>query len=214
MSTEKETMKEGLSVVMAVHDQAQDVERNLRAFLSLQCDVPYEVIVVDDSSSDDTPNVLKRIRGEFPMLYNTFLPKSVVYNPSRLQLALTVGAKAAHYNRIVLADINRPPLSDEWLTGLYHNAESSESVVFVYSGRRVTDKISHRCLPSLEYAKPLILKAERRSGRGHRGRWLKKRRGLYDAVSVPYERVHDAIRLFDKIIGQHRLWWLRLKAKH
>ena len=199
-------------MVMAVHNQAMEIEQNLPRFLTQQCDVAYEVIVVDDSSSDETPDVLKRLKTGYPLLYTTFLPKSVVYNPSRLQLALTVGAKAAHYTRIVLADINRPPLSDDWLAGLSQQTTDDESLVFIYSKKRESEGTTYRSRSDLEDATSLILKAERRSGRGHRGRWLKGMRGVYDAVSVPAAHVHDAIRLFDKKPGFWRLWGLRLQT--
>ena len=63
-----------LSVIISVHDQAEALEQNLPLFLSSQGEVNYEVIVVDDSSSDETPDVLKRFKNEFPRLYTTFLP--------------------------------------------------------------------------------------------------------------------------------------------
>lgn len=197
---------------MAVHDQAVEIEQKLPRFLTQQGDMAYEVIVVDDSSTDETPETLKRLKDDYPLLYTTFLPKSVVYNPSRLQLAMTVGAKAAHYKHIVLADINRPPLSDNWLSGLSQQASDDESLVFIYSKRREGDGVRYRLRSDLEHATSLILKAERRSGRGHRGRWLKVVRGVYDAVSIPAARIHDAIRLFDKKPGFWRLWGLRLQT--
>ena len=199
-------------MVIAVHDQAIELEQNLPRFLTLQSDVPYEVIVVDDSSSDETPDVLKRLQLEHERLYHTFLPKSVVFNPSRRQLALSVGVKAAHYDCIVLADINRPPVSEEWLTGLLQATDSQNGAVLVYSGRRESDAVLHQTWATLEDAAPLVCKAERRSGKGHHGKWLKYRRGLYDALAVPRQCMHDAVKLFDHRIGSFGLFTLRLKV--
>ena len=44
---------------MAVCDQAHDLEQNLPAFLTQEYEPGYEVIVVDETSTDDTPNVLR-----------------------------------------------------------------------------------------------------------------------------------------------------------
>lgn len=199
------------SIVIVVHDQAMEVELNLPRFLTLQGDVDYEVIVVDDFSTDETPDVLQRLKTEYPRLYTTFLPKSVVFNPSRMQLAMTVGAKAAHHEWVVLADISRPPGSENWLSGILSEGGTGSEAVLVYTNRR-GDSIRHQAWNTLEDVSPLLLKAERRSGRGHKGKWQKFRRGLYDAVAVRCERVHDAIRLFDLKIRGRRLWRLRLRV--
>ena len=106
-----------ISVVIVVHDQAEALERNLPQFLTVASAAQGEVIIVDDSSTDETPDVLKRLKEDNAHLYTTFLPKSVP-NRSRLQLALNIGVKAALSDRIVFADITRPPLVSEWLTGL------------------------------------------------------------------------------------------------
>ena len=103
-----------ISIVMTVHDQAEALEQNLPAFLTVPYEGTYEVIVVDNMSADETPDVLKRMKAEYPNLYSTFLPESVIVNPSRKRLALSIGAKAAHYDYIVLADIRRVPVNTEW----------------------------------------------------------------------------------------------------
>lgn len=198
--------KISVSVVIVVHDQAAELEEHLPRFLMLNDGVGCEVIVVDDASSDETLDVLKRMKDEYDNLYTTFLPLSV-RNPSRLRLALTLGAKAAHGTRIVLADINRPPVSEQWLSGLTTDSD----VTIVYSNRQGTDT-SYQKKENLEDALPIILKAERQSGRGHRGRWLKKWRGHYDAVAIRREYVFDVIKCCDQDIRGLRLMGLCLRV--
>ena len=209
MTTDTSTASKGLSVVIAIHDMAVETEQNLPRFLEMESEAAYEVIVVDDSSTDETPDVLRRMKTAYPKLYTTFLPKSVVFNPSRLQLALTIGAKAAYYPTIVLADIQRPPMSAEWLKALSSNASE---VTMVYGGKKEDSPVRVQAWDGLDEAEPLIQKAERRSGKGHNGRWMKLRRGHYDAVAVSRERIHDAIRLFDRRITAGSLWGLRLRV--
>jgi hypothetical protein len=204
MTTEEQ--KRPISIVMTVHDQAELLEQNLPAFLTLTYEGQYEVIVVDDMSTDETPDVLKRIKAEYPRLYSTFLPSSVIVNPSRKRLALSVGAKAAHYDYIVLADIRRTPINTDWLAGL---ADGEASLVFC---NRKRDSVTHVVATELKDLQYIILKAERRSFKEYWSRWFRKQRGLYDAIGVRKEHVFDAIMLFDQKIRGFRLLGLRLRV--
>lgn len=193
--------KPKISVIMAVQDRAQELEQNLPIFLTQQGEVEYEVIVVNDSSTDDTTNVLKRMKAEYPNLYTTFLPFSKVPYPSRLRLALTIGAKAAHGDWIVLADITRPPLTDTWIYTLVGNIDDHSEVVLEYHNK--TNII--QSFDTLDEAFPYILKAERKSSYGHKGHLFLFRRGLYSTMMVKTSRIHDALKLFDQKINGFKL---------
>lgn len=195
------------SIILPVHNEAETLEANLPAFLDTAAEAGARVIVVDDMSSDDTPDVLTRMKAEHPdILYTTFLPQSVVINPSRLRLAMSVGAKAARTPYVVLASIDRPPQNVGWLYGLADN-----EAALVYALKKGT-QVVHVSKDDIEELRPTIVKAERQSGRGHRGRVLKMRRGLYDAVSVRRDHVFDVINMFDRPVSFGKLWSLRLQV--
>ena len=186
-------------MVIVVHDQAEALERNLPQFLTVASAAQGEVIIVDDSSTDETPDVLKRLKEDNAHLYTTFLPKSVP-NRSRLQLALNIGVKAALSDRIVFADITRPPLVTEWLTGLADGA-----VTAVYCRlKHGTPQVTHQMFDDMDEAANFLLKAERRGGSGHRGRWFRMRRGMYDAIAINKEQTLGAIKLFDQRLSMGR----------
>ena len=192
------------SIILAVHNEADKIELNLPAFLETATEAGAQVIVVDDMSSDETPDVLTRMKAEHPtVLYTTFLPESVIVNPSRLRLAFSIGAKAAKAPYIILASIDRPPLNVGWLYGMADNEAS-----LVYSLRK-GNQVVHVTTNDVEESRPTILKAERQKGSGHRGRFLKMRRGLYDAVCVNRDHVYDVINMFDRPVGFGKLWRLR-----
>lgn len=204
---------EKISIVMTVHDEAEALEKNLPLFLTQQGKRAVEVIVVDDDSTDDTPDVLKRMKATYPNLYTTFIPQSPP-NPWRRRLALTIGAKAAKGDWIVLADIERPPRSEASVEDMADAAENGYGeVVMAYSGRKNSDStVRYQLWDDTDDACARLRKAERRGGNGHRGRWLKKCRGVYDAVAVPREHVHQALRYFDERIRGLQLLALRIKV--
>ena len=82
------------SVIMTVYDQAYELQENLTAFLTQQYQPGYEVVVVDESSTDETPDILKLLKKDYPNLYTTFLPKSEGHAMSKKQ-AYNIGIKAA-----------------------------------------------------------------------------------------------------------------------
>lgn len=213
MNTRTSIPSDGLSVIIIVHNQAAEIERNLPRFLAATGEVDYEVIVVDDASDDATPDVLQRMKTEHAKLYTTFLPKSVVFNPSRMQLALSIGMKATHYSYIMVGNIEQPPVMEDYISELYSLTESgSHEVVLTYSGRREGDPVTFQTWDTLEDAAPLIRKAERRTKNRHNGQWLKFRTGKYDAVTVKRQRSLDMIKLFDMKVSRSSLWGLQLEV--
>ena len=195
-----------ISILLVVHDQAALLEQNLPLFLDTAKEAGAQVVVIDDMSTDSTPDVLQRLRNDYDNLYTTFLPKSVIKNPSRRRLALSVGVKAAKGNYIVMADIHRPPLSVEWLTEL-----SDGEAALVYTNRK-GEQTTHVVASQLEDLKSTIIKAERKNERGHCGHWLKQHRGLYDAFAVKKSRAFDAISYVDQPVSGWQLLGLRLKV--
>jgi glycosyltransferase involved in cell wall biosynthesis len=195
------------SIILVAHNAADKLEQNLPAFIETASEAGAKVIVVDDMSSDETPDVLTRMRSEHPeVLYTTFLPESVIINPSRIRLAFSVGAKAAKTPYVILASIDRPPRNVGWLLGM-----ADENAALVYSLRKGS-QVVHVTTTDVDELRPNIIKAERQGNRGHRGRFLKLRRGLYDAVCVQRDRVFDVINMFDHPVGFGQLWRLRFQV--
>ena len=195
---------------MTVHDAADELEKNLPLFLTQQWQGALEVIVVDDASTDETADVLKRMRAQYHNLYSTFVPKSVP-DPCRHRLTLNVGVKAAHYEWIVVADIARPPRTDMAFERLAEViALGGIEAVTVYGSNKEGKAPRYHTWTELTEAAPLLRKAERRPGRRHRGRWFRSWRGMYDAVAVPKELITDTLRYFDHDIHGWKLAGLRL----
>lgn len=96
---------------------ARNERDNLRDYLHtlLNQDYPcFEVIVVDDGSEDQTTMILEQYARQYTNFYCTFVPREARVISSK-KLALTIGAKAAHNECLVLTDADCRPESRYWL---------------------------------------------------------------------------------------------------
>ena len=122
-----------LSVILTVHDNAPELERHLPLLLEQEYAAGYEVIVVDESSTDDTADVLKRLKARYPHLYTTFIPESSHYL-SRRKLALTIGVKAAKNEWLLFTDADCHPESPQWLRAMASHCTDDVDIVTGYCG--------------------------------------------------------------------------------
>lgn len=196
------------SVVMTVYDNAFELEEHLNDFLTQDYQEGYEVIVVDESSTDNTDDILKLKMQQHPHLYKTFIPKPY-RNLSRRRLALTIGVKAAKNEWVVISDIHAWPTSQNWLKELDDSMDNSSDLYLGYFTKKGT------CLKNyenVEFAAKVITKAERLKADGHKGRIMKVKRGKYDFIVVKRDKAHETLSFFEKKIGFWKLLTLRLNV--
>ena len=194
------------SVIMAVYEKARELEENLPDFLTQAYEPGYEVIVVDESSTDDTEDVLKLFKQNYPQLYSTFLPKPN-RNITRRRLALSIGVKAAKNEWVIFTDINAKPTSLDWLKELADSIDGSSKVILGYFRKKGTQL---HIFDEVWEANRQIRKAERKRADGHEGKRLKYLRGKYDFIVVQRDYAHDLLKFFEQDISLGRLIGLRL----
>ena len=103
----------GVSVVLAAHNESYNLSQYLHALLTQ--DYPnYEVIVVDDGSEDNTRDIVESYSTHDPRLHMTFVPYGARVGSTK-KLALTLAAKAAQYDYLLLTDADCVPESDQWI---------------------------------------------------------------------------------------------------
>jgi len=115
---------------------ARDEEENLENFLPfvLEQDYPnFEVIVVNDCSSDNSEYTLDRMLKKYPNLRVTTIKQDEKFTHHK-KLALTVGIKAAKNDWVVLTDADCRPSSKQWLTSIASNFSDSTEIVLGYGG--------------------------------------------------------------------------------
>lgn len=194
------------SVIMTVFDNGMELEEHLKDFLAQDYAEGYEVIVVDESSTDNSDDVLKLHMQQYPQLYKTFIPKPY-RNISRRKLALTIGIKAAKNEWVIISDIHSFPPSETWLSELSENIDKTSDLYLGYFTKKGTKLNAYE---DVEMAEKVIMKAERLRADGHKGSRMKIRRGKYDFIVVKRDKAHDAMKFFEKKIGLWQLIGIRL----
>lgn len=120
-----------VSIILSAHNEAIHLKELLPQLLTQ--DYPqFEVIVIDDNSTDDTIDLLKRLKQEYSHLHHSFVPASARY-VSRKKLSLTLGVKASHYDWLLFTEPDCRPSGNQWLRLMARNFTPDTDVVLGYS---------------------------------------------------------------------------------
>jgi cellulose synthase/poly-beta-1,6-N-acetylglucosamine synthase-like glycosyltransferase len=125
-----ETQLPPVSVIICAKDESD----NLRKFLPfvLQQEYPdFEVIVINDGSTDETEILLRDLSLEYPRLRSTFVPVGA-NNVSTKKLGLTLGIKAAKHDLLLFTDADCMPEDKTWIERMMRNFGRETDFVLGY----------------------------------------------------------------------------------
>lgn len=121
-------LMEKVSIVTMTYNRAAVLEKTLKAMLELDYPNDYEVIVVNDGSTDNTGEVLRKFKGRIRVIHQERKGPCAARN---------AGIRAARYPIIVNMDDDCVPAKD-WLRDLIRGFDSPEvgvvSAFDIYGG--------------------------------------------------------------------------------
>lgn len=120
-----------VSVIVCV----QNEEHNLRILLKslLNQDYPdFEIIIIDDRSTDDTYDYLKKKRNEIPQLKIIHV-ENVPVGFNGKKYGLTLGIKSAKNDIMLFTDADCEPISNKWIQEMAGSFTDSKKIVLGYS---------------------------------------------------------------------------------
>jgi poly-beta-1,6-N-acetyl-D-glucosamine synthase len=121
-----------ISVIISVRNEAENLRKNLKAVLE-QKHKNYEVVVVNDCSTDETDNVLGDYLKRYKHLHVTSIAPDKKFFHGK-KLAVTIGIKAAVNEWLVFIDADCIPVSDQWLNRLQESISDSTEIILGYGG--------------------------------------------------------------------------------
>lgn len=121
-----------VSVIICARNEQENLKERLESVLTQ--DYPdYEVIVVNDASTDDTEMILDEFKQKYSNLYVTNIPTDRNFRHGK-KLAITIGIKAAKNEWILLTDADCRPYDKNWIKTMSQNFVKDTDIVLGYGG--------------------------------------------------------------------------------
>ncbi|QIK55632.1 glycosyltransferase [Dysgonomonas sp. HDW5B] len=132
-----------VSVIIVAKDESENLAKCLPSILNQ--DYPdYEVIVVNDGSTDESEFLLKNLKREYPFLYSTFSPYSDANETIQNKvLPLTIGIKAARKDILLFTEADSLPMTNQWVKSMV-NSLANKDIVVGYSRFTESEDFSNK----------------------------------------------------------------------
>lgn len=134
LDTKKKTNYSKHQAPVSIIVCARDEEFNLKRLLPklLEQNYPeFEVIVVDDQSTDETKEVLDLFKQKYSNLRCTFVPIGAKMTSSK-KLAISLGVRSAKHDLLLLTDADCLPSSKNWISSMTRNFTSKTDLILGY----------------------------------------------------------------------------------
>lgn len=183
-----------VSVVVPSRNQAQELDVLLSRLFGQAYEGRFEVVVADEQSEDDTPEVLARYQREYERLRVTRTPLSSRHIELR-KLAITLGIKASRGTWVIVLTPDTVPASKHWLqhyaqhltegvnfVEAYYNSEDDGSL---HARRAVVDNIHQFILRLRGYERGIVAGCASANW-AVRKEWFISMQGFADSLCLPF----------------------------
>jgi len=122
----------GVSILIAAKNEHATLSSNLVHILQQEYPT-FEVIVINDASTDNSLSFLTQIQKDYPHLKCINLPPSADYTGNKKN-ALRQGIQAAQYDQLLFTDADCTPNSTHWIHYMMRPLQTSKDLVLGYGG--------------------------------------------------------------------------------
>lgn len=121
-----------ISVIICAKNEYENLKNNLPRILTQKYS-DYEVIVVNDCSTDDSEMLLGEMKQQYKHLRHTTIEPDIKFSHGK-KLAITIGIKSAKYEHLVFIDADCYPTSNQWLNEINKSYTTNKQIVLGYGG--------------------------------------------------------------------------------
>lgn len=145
-----------VSVIICAKNEADNLRKLLPSILD-QKYPEFQVVVINDCSSDETEDVLMELKKKYDYLHFSTIKEDPVFKHGK-KLAVLMGVKAAKYDHLLFTDADCMPDSDIWLASMARNfSDRKQLVLGTYNIKKEKGLLNHlQCYENLN-AKMLYL---------------------------------------------------------
>lgn len=127
-----------VSVVICARNESRNLQENLPLIMTQ--DYPdFEVVVVNDCSTDDSSTILNQLENKYPNLKVVTVNEHKRFKTGK-KFALTMGIKAAKNEHLLLTDADCKPASSYWIKRMQEKFSDQQEIVLGYSPYQKTGK--------------------------------------------------------------------------
>ena len=119
-----------ISVIICAKNEAENLEKNLPEIIA-QSYSDFEIVLVNDGSSDDTLEVMKRFEAENDIIKIVDVKTNETFWGNK-KYALTLGIKVSTHDFLVFTDADCKPNSRQWLTHISSKFSNEKAIVLGY----------------------------------------------------------------------------------
>lgn len=140
---EKNTLLLPFSVIICARNEADNLRRHLPSVLQQDYAGEWEVLVVDDDSSDNSPDVLAALQSVYPRLKYLTLKNKVLKGK---KYALEQGILSASNEYLLLTDADCAPVGNKWLACMAElfTSKSDTEIVLGFGPMQTTTGMLNR----------------------------------------------------------------------
>jgi len=133
-----------ISIIICAKNESKNLNKNIELTLN-QSYTLFEVIVVNDASTDNSLEILKAFQKKYPQLKIVNIPVSSTYTGNKKN-AITKGIEKAMHSHLLFTDADCKPISRHWIRTMAAQFSNKKQLILGYGAYQ---KIEHSFLNKL-----------------------------------------------------------------